>query len=189
MTITAALTPVPALTFSTGVTFPLLAPDGTQTAPSYAFTSSSNSGMFISGGLLSFTAGGTRVSFCSNTGCNFNGSNFTTSFFNAQSALFSTSSNCASSASPAVCTSASAGSVAVAASSATLQVNTTAVTANSQIILTEDSSLGARLSVTCNTTPTVQPLTVTARTAATSFTFSNTAPTTNPRCVSYWIIN
>jgi hypothetical protein len=102
---------------------------------------------------------------------------------------YGTATNCASSASPAVCGTADAGSVAVAASSATLVVNTTRVNSASQIFLTEDASLGTVLSVTCNTTPTVQPLTVTARSAGTSFTFSNTVPVTNPRCVNYFIMN
>jgi len=73
----------------------------------------------------------------------------------------------------------------------TLVVNTTAVTANSQILLTVDESLGTKLSVTCNTTlSTLLNPVVTARTAATSFTFTIGAViTANPACVSYTIIN
>ena len=100
---------------------------------------------------------------------------------------FRTTANCSSSASPAVCGSAAAGSVVVAASAMAVVVNTTAVTANSQIIVTWDSSLGTKLSVTCNTTPTLAA--VTARTAATSFTITTSAPDTNPACFSYSIIN
>lgn len=118
-------------------------------------------------------SGGTIIGPCSNSGGN----------------PWGVVTNCNSSASPAACGSASQGSVAVPAGSSTLVVDTTAVTANSQIILTEDASLGTKLGVTCNGTPSVQPLTVTARTAATSFTFSNTSPSSNPRCVSYQIIN
>jgi hypothetical protein len=117
--------------------------------------------------------GGTISGPCSNVGGN----------------PWGTVTNCNSSASPAVCGSALQGSIAVPASASTLVVNTSGVTANSQIILTEDASLGTKLGVTCNATPTVQPLTITARTPGTSFTFSNTAPTTNPRCVSYQIVN
>lgn len=99
-----------------------------------------------------------------------------------------TNTNCSSSASPAVCAAAPSGSVAVAAASTTLTVNTTVVTANSQILLTFDSSLGTRLGVTCNTTIT-QP-TVSTRTAATSFVITmSAAPVTNPACISYTIIN
>jgi len=103
------------------------------------------------------------------------------------SATLGTATNCSSGASPAVCGSATAGSVAQAAAAGTLAVNTVAVTANSQIFVTEDSSLGTRLSVTCNTTPAAPK--VSARTAGTNFTITSTAPTTNPRCMSYRIVN
>lgn len=97
--------------------------------------------------------------------------------------------NACTSASPAACGKSSSGAVAMAAGSATLVVNTTHVTANSLIFLTEDSSLGTKLSVTCNVTPTVIPLNITARTAGTSFTMAGTAPVTDPRCISYLIVN
>lgn len=96
--------------------------------------------------------------------------------------------NCSSSASPAVCAAAPSGSVVVAAAATTVVVNTTAVTANSQILLTSDSSLGTKLGVTCNATPT--QAWISARTAGTSFTVTvASAPTTNPQCLSYTIIN
>jgi len=97
-------------------------------------------------------------------------------------------SNCASAASPAVCATAPNGHVVVAAGVATVVVNTTKVTANSEINLTFDSSLGALLGVTCNTTIT-QP-SVSARTAGTSFTITLLAqPITNPACIGYTITN
>jgi len=103
-----------------------------------------------------------------------------------------TATNCSSSASPAVCASAAAGSVAVpTGTNPTLVVNTTAVTANSQIFLNIDESLGTKLSVTCNTTLStlVNPV-ITSRTAGTSFTFVIGAIiATNPACVSYSILN
>jgi len=105
---------------------------------------------------------------------------------------YGTVANCSSGASPAVCAAAPAGSVAVpAGATPTLQINTTAVTANSQIFLTIDESLGTKLSVTCNTTlaTLVQPV-VTLRTPATSFTIQiNATLATNPACVSYFIVN
>ena len=102
--------------------------------------------------------------------------------------LYATTTNCSSSASPAVCSAAPAGSVVVAAGATTVVVNTTAVTANSQILLMFDSSLGTKLSVTCNVTePALYG--VTARTAATSFTVTATSPITNPACFSYLIVN
>lgn len=105
------------------------------------------------------------------------------------SAIYKTNTNCSSAASPAVCAAANAGSVNIAASATTIVVNTTAVSANSQIMIQEDSSLGTKLSVTCNTT-TGRTYTVSARTAATSFTVTaSAAPTTNPACLSYWVLN
>ena len=109
-----------------------------------------------------------------------------------QSNSYFSTTNCSSSASPAVCSSAPAGSVALpTGTNPTLVVNTSAVTANSQIILTVDESLGTKLGVTCNTTlSTLLNPVVTARTAGTSFTFTIGATiATNPACVSYYIIN
>jgi hypothetical protein len=118
----------------------------------------------------------------------FNTFNFLTDSGVFTGAAYLTSANCSSSASPAVCASAAAGSVAVPAAGTTLVVNTTAVTANSQIMLTFDSSLGTKLGVTCNTTAN-QP-TVSARTAGTSFTITMSGSiTTNPDCLSYSILN
>ena len=102
---------------------------------------------------------------------------------------FNSETNCSSSASPAVCVDAAAGSVVIAAAATSVVVNTTKVTANSQILITEDSSLGTKLSVTCNTT-IGRNATITARSAATSFTINvDVAPVTNPMCLSYWIVN
>ncbi|MGC2234263.1 MAG: hypothetical protein WBA09_22370 [Candidatus Acidiferrum sp.] len=108
------------------------------------------------------------------------------------SAQYATATACASSASPAVCSAASSGFVALPAGSTTLTVNTTAVTANSQIHLTEDESVGTNLTVTCNTqslTTLGSPRAV-SRVVGTSFTISiDVAPTTNPMCISYTLVN
>lgn len=110
---------------------------------------------------------------------------------NMGAASFSTATNCASSASPAVCGSASAGAFTIAATTTSIVVNTSAVTANSEIEITPDSSLGTRLSVTCNTSlATVIGPVVTARSAGTSFTVSITGTlVTNPACYTYSITN
>ncbi len=108
-----------------------------------------------------------------------------------------TKTNCAgvgTAASPSVatCTDASAGAFScdVAASAATCTVNTTAVTANSEIFVTEVADEGTRLSVTCNTAPTVVPaITLSAKVAATSFTINMPTITTNPACFDYFIVN
>ena len=105
-----------------------------------------------------------------------------------KTAGYFTDTNCSSSASPAVCAASAGGSVVVAAAATTVVVNTTAVTANSQIFVTYDSSLGTKLGVTCNTTEPAL-FGVTARTAATSFTITASAPITNPACFSYSILN
>lgn len=106
-------------------------------------------------------------------------------------ATYQTATNCASSASPAVCGSAAAGSVALPTGAVpTLQVNTTAVTANSQIFLQIDEGLGTKLSVTCNTTlSTLLNPVITARSVGASFTFTiNATIAVNPACINYWII-
>lgn len=106
----------------------------------------------------------------------------------ATSTTYSTNTNCTDSAGAAACGTAAAGSVVIDAAATTVVVSTTRVTANSQIFVQFDSSLGARLGITCNTTVAL-PV-VTARTAATSFTITvPVAPITNAACYSYFIVN
>jgi hypothetical protein len=101
---------------------------------------------------------------------------------------YATSPDCSTPWSPAACGSAAAGSVSVRAGATTEVVNTSAVTANSQIFVTFDSSLGAKLGVTCNTT--AESPTISARHPDTSFTISvPDAPISNPACYSYLIVN
>lgn len=101
--------------------------------------------------------------------------------------LYGTDTNCSSSG--GTCSAAAAGSVSIANGATTVTVTTTAVTANSQIFIQEDSSLGTKLGITCNTS-IVRSYAVTARTAATSFEItSSAAPITNPACLSYKIVN
>jgi hypothetical protein len=100
---------------------------------------------------------------------------------------YQTKTNCASS--TGTCGSAASGAVSIAAAATTVTVATTAVTASSRIFVFEDSTLGGTLSVTCNTT-TGRTYSVTTRTAGTSFVITaNAAPTTNPACLNYWVIN
>jgi hypothetical protein len=103
-------------------------------------------------------------------------------------ALIGTLSNCSSSASPAVCGSAASGSVAIGASSTSVVVDTTAVTTNSQIVVTFDTSLGTKLGVTCN--KTAQQPYVSERTAGKNFTISVASTFSgHPGCFSYLIVN
>ena len=101
--------------------------------------------------------------------------------------------NCTSSASPAVCGAAAAGSVNIASGGATtIVVDTTAISGNSTVIVTEDQSLGTKLGVTCNTQSSLVLGTprVTARSGTPSFTIAiDVTPTTNPMCIGYQIIN
>jgi len=92
-------------------------------------------------------------------------------------------------ATPADCGASLTGSVIISAAATAVVVNTTGVTASSQIFIQEDSSLGSKLSVTCNTTIS-RTYAVTARTATTSFTITaSAAPSANPACLHYWVVN
>lgn len=106
--------------------------------------------------------------------------------------LYGTTTNCADSAGAAACGSASAGAFVIDAASTSTVVSTTAVTANSQIFLQEDSSLGARLGITCNTQSILllgAPV-ITARTAGASFTATIVVgPTATPMCINFRILN
>lgn len=109
-----------------------------------------------------------------------------------QVSALNTTINCASGASPAVCTSAPSGAVAIPAGvNSTVVVQTTAVTASSRIVLTLDDSLTLS-ATTCNTTAATLavPPYISARTAGTSFTISYLGTiTANPVCLSYQIVN
>ncbi len=105
-----------------------------------------------------------------------------------KAAGYQTNGNCSASASPANCYGSAAGSVAIPAASASLTIDTSAVTASSEIFLQWDASLGATLGVTCSTG--IGQLYVTARVAGTSFSIASTdASDPHPQCVSYHIIN
>jgi hypothetical protein len=95
---------------------------------------------------------------------------------------------CFSSTSPAVCGSNIDGFVAIPAGSSSIVVHTTSVTAKSEISLTFDTTQGANLGVTCNTSPQ-QPY-ISARTSGTSFTISvPTSFSKNPGCIGFHLKN
>lgn len=100
----------------------------------------------------------------------------------------STSTNC----STASCGAAVSGAAVIAAGSTSVTITTTAVTANSEIHITEDASLGTRLGVTCNIQAdsalgTPHPGN---RSNGTSFRVDiDVAPTTNPRCFGWSFLN
>jgi hypothetical protein len=101
----------------------------------------------------------------------------------------STHANCASTASTASCGTAAAGSIAIPAGQTKVTVQTSAITGNSQIVLTEDSSLGERLQLVCNTR-LGRTYAVRTRTAGKSFVIeSSAAPEGTPACLSFYVIN
>ena len=115
-----------------------------------------------------------------------------TGFFQLEKQITFTG-NCADPAGDADCGSNPSGAIVVDATDTTTVVSTTAVTANSQIYLQRDNSLGTRLGgITCNTQSSLilgQPY-VSARTDATSFTVTlDVAPTANPMCINYVLVN
>ena len=129
-------------------------------------------------------------------------STFTTVTANTSvtSPLYATTTKCAatgSGANPSIaaCAAAPAGffSCATAATGGTCQVNTTAVTANSVILVEEidTTTVGTAIGVTCNTSTTVIPTSrlLASSVAATSFTINVGTITTNPACFEYTIIN
>lgn len=118
---------------------------------------------------------------------------FGSSTVNTTFAKYSTGSNCnlggaTGTTSPAACGSASNGRVAIPASQTTFTINTTATSANSNIVIrqiADNSSMPS--SPTCGTT-TVEPILESARTAATSFTFTLTS-VAQVTCITYDIRN
>lgn len=176
---------LPVITGGTGTTtwpLVLIQPNGTTTTTwsTVGTMFGVNAASGFAGNLFDFQANGTSDLSLSNGGT-LNG---TTAKFKT----YNTPNTCGSAASPAVCGGNAAGAVVIAATTTSVVVDTSVVTANSQILIQDDSSLSTKLSVTCNTT--LAPPQVTARTAGTSFTISTAvAPTANPACYSYTIIN
>jgi hypothetical protein len=161
-------------------------------------TSNAIASLIFNGGLFSAGAGiwggpGPSPAVVIDNGSTFSPPLPTTNLVSARnggltSSRYATATNCNSAADPAVCGSAAAGSVSIAASSSSVVVNTSAVTASSEITVTFDSSLGSKLGVTCNTAAQ-QPY-VSARTAGISFTISvGNNFSTYPGCLSYSIVN
>lgn len=84
------------------------------------------------------------------------------------------------------------GSSTIVAAGTTRTITNAYVTASSKIIISRDDTLGTLLSVTCNTQSSLTLGTprVTTRTAGTSFVVSvDVAPTTNPLCFTWAVIN
>ena len=142
----------------------------------------SNSVLNTAGGGFSINNAGTVYDMGGNTVTNTTGA--------GGLVLLKTAFNCSDGAGAAACGAAAAGSVVIDAGATSVTVSSTSVTANSQILITEDSSLGTKLgAITCNTA-LGRNYSITARTAATSFVITTDAtPVTNPSCLSYLVIN
>jgi hypothetical protein len=103
-----------------------------------------------------------------------------------------TSGNCASATANANCGSASAGSVAIPAGATSVTVFTSAVTTNSEILVTPDASLDSRLGIACNKNPATAfgPFGVVSRIPGRSFVLAIGAPAAGEgNCYSFSILN
>lgn len=117
----------------------------------------------------------------------------------ATSPLYVTTTNCAgvgTAASPSVasCSAAPAGAFSCATNAGggggICRINTTAVTANSNIFVTFTAAAGIRLGVTCNASPSViAAIPIAAIVAGTSFDINAPTFITNPVCGYYWIVD
>jgi len=93
-----------------------------------------------------------------------------------------------SSSSPAALGSAASGHFIIATSGSTGNASSTAVTANSTIIIQREGTTPIA-GTTCNTAATTTPI-VTSKIAGNGFIVTSAAsPVTNPICLAYWIIN
>jgi len=98
---------------------------------------------------------------------------------------YNTVTNCTDSSGDAACAAAVTGAIVIDAGDTDTIVNTTAVTANSNIIVMFDSSLGTRHgAITCNVTAALP--TISARSAGSSFTVkTDVAPITDKGCYTF----
>jgi hypothetical protein len=102
-------------------------------------------------------------------------------------ATYGTATNCISA--QGNCGAAAAGAISISAGNTSVFVNTSAVTAVSEIFLQEDSSLGASLDLICNSILGRTYL-ITNRMPGVGFTITTSAaPVTNPACLSYHVVN
>ena len=182
-------------------------PDGTAGSPGLAFTANPTEGIYgnaggmvfntISGKSFVFQTGGSTIYQMSATSIfsNSDGAVALGAPGNHWSSLFLANCSAAgSAASPSIvaCGASVTGafSCATNASGATCQVNTTAVTTNSVIEITQTASAGTRLGVTCNATadtPTGPRIASISNGA--SFTINLGTVSVNPSCYFFTITN
>jgi hypothetical protein len=106
-------------------------------------------------------------------------------------ATIGTEQNCASASPRPNCAQAAAGSIAIQPGATSVVVATSAVTAASEILITPDTSLGAKLGIACNQnlSSAFAPYGITARTPGHNFTLSIATPANAPNCYSFTIVN
>jgi hypothetical protein len=100
--------------------------------------------------------------------------------------------NCASTDANPNCVGFAAGSIVIRAGASSVNVQTTALTANSQVLITPDTTLDARLKLTCNKNPATAfaPYGITGRYPGKGFTLSVATPLSgSPNCYSFMIVN
>ena len=104
----------------------------------------------------------------------------------ATATRFGTTSQCASA--TGACGTSTSGFFTVAAGSTTRAVTATSVGANSNVIVVDNSTVGALLGVTCNTSEFFRHK-VTSQTGGGGFTLTlDAAPSTDPYCAGYFIV-
>ncbi len=102
---------------------------------------------------------------------------------------FATIETCNSSGSPADCGAAPVGTVVIPAGSTEVQVDTTVVTGQSQIFVTEDLTASGKLGISCNGA-VGRVYAISARTPGSRFTImASAAPVGSAACLNYQIIN
>ena len=106
-------------------------------------------------------------------------------------ASLGTLSNCAQARPNPNCEQAAAGSIVIQSGASSVVVATSQVTSASEILITPDTSLGAKLGISCNQNlaSAFAPFGITARTPGKSFTLSIANPASGANCYSFSIIN
>lgn len=133
-------------------------------------------------------AGSTTVTSLSQSGASGNGGISANGFWSATA--YQTATNCAvNGVSPAACGSAASGVFAIPASQTSYTVNTTAVTANSRIILQPvTDNTGIPSAPTCADPSFTASTAISSRVAGTSFSVALTS-NAGITCYNYWIVN
>lgn len=106
------------------------------------------------------------------------------------SPTYSTTTNCAQNGSPAACGSSAAGAFSCPVGGVTCVVNSSAITANSEIFVQPSAAASSRLGITCNSTSdTGLTMPRLAGQSVGTFTINLGSFSTNPECFSFFVVN